>query len=189
MIELFLPPVAEVARALAASGFAHFPSCLAAPVARALGHTTRPLPEERVVCGVPGASWLEQGVPLTHALAALLVRGDLLGYFATALGVGAWSETPEFWTSRFGVGEYIDEHCDARGSVQFLICLEAPPGACGGAVSFGVHSALGRVQLSPGDGLLFRASRIVHATEPLRASETAPQPELLVAVGRYFTNA
>lgn len=75
MIELFLPPVAEVARALAASGFAHFPSCLAAPVARALGHTTRPLPEERVVCGVPGASWLEQGVPLTHALAALLVRG------------------------------------------------------------------------------------------------------------------
>lgn len=186
MLALELPSVEELRIALAERRHVVLRELIPRRTLQVLKLSTEGLAARRVICGIPNVSWGEQTLLPGHPLHRLFVRADLTRTIAESIGLASFAASVQCWTSCYALGEYINEHTDVTGAIQLLLCLEAPPPECGGSLRFGPGGAEGRVNLQPGDALLFVATQIVHATEPLVASPAVPEPRRTVAVARYF---
>lgn len=146
--------------------------------------TTTTTPAREVICRDPRVSWLEQkffsGMPVFELFrsATLLITDVLEGAAITQI---------TSWSSVYSLGKYINPHTDRSGSIQLLICLEAPPEANGGSLNLrGIDEVETSICLQPGDGILFEARKLLHWTTPLTATDAIPDPRRTVIVGRYF---
>lgn len=186
MFSVTLPPVNEAHARMERDGFAVLRRLVEPSAVSILRLSSSTLPERRVTCGIPNVAWGEQLVPATHLLARFFQQADLARFIAEATNIASFSSVGQYWTSRYRLHEYINEHRDVRGSVQLLVCLTAPAPDCGGTLRFGPGGKDGQVRLEEGDGVLFYATRKLHSTTPLVTSASDPEPERLVAVARLF---
>ncbi|HEU5377800.1 MAG TPA: hypothetical protein VFV38_20445 [Ktedonobacteraceae bacterium] len=164
--------------------FVVLPQLLTTQQAQELLATTTTIPSREVICRNPHVSWLEQkffsGMPVFELFrSAIPLVTDVLES-ETITKVTSWS-------SVYSLGKYINAHRDRLGTIQFLICLEAPPETNGGSLNLrGIDEVETSICLQPGDGLLFEARRLLHWTTPLIATDAIPNPRRTVIVGRYF---
>ncbi len=147
-----------------------------------------PLPSLRVSCGIPSVTWEEHEIPPGTDLFAYLTRDDLNALALSRYAPGARIESVIAWCSTYRAGEHINRHTDKCGSIQLLLCLEAPPPGSGGELLLDLGGTSLRVCLQPGDALLFEASRIPHQTTPLVATAGTPAPKRSVVAVRYFVS-
>ena len=188
MTELRLSAVQCARERMREDGFTCLPSLVPSGFATALALSALRLPSHRVICGLPNVAWDEQTIPVGHLLYRLFTRGDVRAFVNEVCGEELAPE-PQCWTSSYAAGEYINEHTDVTGRVQLLLSLAAPPPGHGGVLRFGPDGSIGEVLLAPGDGLLFLARQVVHATTPIVESEAERSPRRTVAVARYHSVA
>lgn len=139
-----------------------------------------------VTCGEDGRTFGEQKFPLDHPLSQFLAR---IGTFLLPLTLQGSIKHFTCWTSVYTIGQYIDRHKDRAGSIQIIICLQAPGHECGGELLLHLDEGTNRIDLQPGDAVIFKATSIEHSTTPLVATASDPQPKRVVAVGRYYMHS
>lgn len=164
--------------------FLYLPHLMTAAAARNLDLLSRGLEARRVNCHGGANTWQEQAIE-SGALHRCFEDAGTVDFLRLVLGTEMPLERLVCWTSRYREGEHINPHLDASGSVQVLLCLAACPLSNGGTLVVG-ESPTTRLHLQPGDALVFKATDLLHATTPLRASPEVPEPLRVVAVGRYF---
>lgn len=92
-----------------------------------------------------------------------------------------------YWANVYRAGEHIPYHKDTVGDLQLITGLISPHPSNGGDLILH-HKGKRRVQLQPGQQLLFRASRTPHQTITLKSSEAVTQPIRCVGISRIFFN-
>jgi hypothetical protein len=100
--------------------------------------------------------------------------------------VGTGSEnllTTKRWVNFYRIGQYITPHKDTTGDFQVVLCLDAPPLMNGGNV---VLENIANIGLNSGDLLLFKASEILHWTQPLTATLNSPEPVRITGICRFY---
>jgi hypothetical protein len=172
--------------AFRATGYLHVLRLLTPGAAEVLEQHTRRLAGHRVACGTPHVTWEEQGVPEDNDVHRLFSDGALVGGLADLLGARQEGHRLTCWISRYREGEYISRHTDRAGSVQIVLLLGILSGAPGGTLMLTLPQGEVRLDLSPGDAVIFRASCIPHSTTPLVATPDCADPIRTVAVARYF---
>lgn len=182
---LSLPPTVTTREQLAGAGYVVIRGLASEALAGSLRASTAGLPVFDVDCGIAGVRWREHRPSPGHPMYDLFAHGDLLTWVSANVG-RALGASPVCWTSHYLAGQYINEHRDIAGAVQLLLCLDAPPEGCGGELRFGPRGKGGGIFLRRGDGVLFRAAHLLHATSPLTATAECTAPERMVAVARYF---
>lgn len=178
--------LSKVALEFARQGYSLLPAFVPVETVRILQLSLQSVPAKRVSCGLPNVAWDEQTVGAGHLVYRFFTQTDLLREVSATVGAQSLKSTVQCWTSGYRASEYINEHTDAVGSAQLLVCLVAPPPECGGVLRFGRDGQLGQAALTPGDAILFRATHIIHSTTPLVTSPSCRDPRRLVAVARYF---
>lgn len=143
---------------------------------------TQAVPARRVWCGLERVTWCEQNFEPGHLAYELFEREQAVGLVTTLTGLSE-RRGLSVWTSAYGAGEYINPHRDSSGSIQLLVCLQAPsdPVQGGELIVDGT-----RMFLRPGDAIAFEATTLEHHTTPLIATVDEPDPRRVVLVGRYF---
>lgn len=167
--------------------YLHLPHFVGAEgVAELLGMTDRSQIRDVVVAGSP-AVFGEQGFAPTHPIAQFFGSEGLLRLVLALTGGTAITEL-KCWTSVYREGQSIAPHRDADGTIQILICLEAPPADVNGGQLVLRPGEPGEttLALNPGDAVVFEASAVTHCTTPMVASASEPQPRRTVVVGRYY---
>jgi hypothetical protein len=149
--------------------------------------TTEGIEIKRVICGDKDISFGEQRFPGEHAIYRFFGASDLVKALLT-LTQAEQVQHLVCWTSIYRVGQYINAHTDRGGTIQVLVCLQAPAEqAAGGTLVLQVKGDdEKRCFLTPGDAIVFEATSVSHYTTPLRGTETEPMPRRVVAVGRYY---
>jgi hypothetical protein len=150
--------------------------------ARALLAATKDVPARRVKCGTGGVTWDEQNFSSGHLVYRLFERPEISTLAKRLSGLENIDQL-SCWTSCYVAGEYINSHRDGAGSIQVLVCLQAPLASASG----GVLIADGReIYLAPGDAVVFDATRVTHRTSALVVTEDDAEPRRVVLVGRYY---
>lgn len=188
-IELVDVDISQLAERYQTARFAHIPRFVQPDYAAQLLAATQGVPSKRVVCGseavvygIVEAEWDEQNFDSDHPAHQFYLTDEVVDFVQSVSGLQAVSQLV-CWTSCYRMGEYINPHCDSEGTVQLLVCLQAPPGPQnGGKLIVGGAELF----LSPGDTVVFEATSLEHSTTPLIASEDEPDPRRVVLVGRYF---
>lgn len=160
----------------------HLPGLISPGEAQQLLASTEYIPARRVWCGLEDVSWHEQtfepGHPAHDFFEQEQAKELVMGLAGRESYLGLTS-----WTSIYSVGEYINPHRDAAGSIQLLLCLQSPPSpANGGELVVGGS----RLFLRPGDAVVFEATALEHYTTPLVPTVEEANPRRTVLVGRYF---
>lgn len=162
--------------------FVLLPRLIAPEEAQALLSATHKVPARRVICGIKDVSWDEQSFDPEHP-AHQFFQQETIAELITSMAKLTTIDQLACWTSVYGPGEYINPHCDKGGSIQLLVCLQAPASRLnGGELTVGNHTFF----LTPGDAIAFEATKLVHHTTPLIATDGDPDPRRTVLVGRYF---
>jgi hypothetical protein len=139
-------------------------------------------PARRVICGIPNVSWDEQNFDPEHPAHQFFWQREITDLIRSMTQLGTIDQLA-CWTSVYGLGEYINPHCDRGGSIQLLVCLQSPAShRNGGELTVGNQTFF----LTAGDAVAFEATKLVHHTTPLVGSESDPNPRRVVLVGRYF---
>jgi len=175
-------PIAAAAECYVHNRFLHLPEFVSPDLAQSLLETTLDMPSRRVICGDKGISWDEQNFDLGHPSYDFFAQPEAITF---AKGLTHLDKISHLvcWTSGYSAGEFINPHKDVAGTIQLLICLQAPPNAAhGGELVVGGQ----RLFLAPGDAIAFEATTLEHYTTPLVASEQEPNPHRVVLVGRYY---
>ncbi|KAF0847067.1 hypothetical protein [Nocardia caishijiensis] len=162
--------------------YVHLPGLVRAERAARLLESTEGLARRRVECGLENVSWDEQELVVGDP-GYEFCRSPRLTQLIRML-VGTTVGPPVCWTSCYSVGEYINPHRDRGGTAQLLLCLKSPLTSSQGG-SLILEGA--ELFLSPGDAVLFEATRLEHHTTPLVASEVDPAPTRTVLVARYYS--
>lgn len=171
----------------ATAGFEYWPALISAQQIAEFCESIKGIPAERVTCGKKEISWGEQRIPASTPLYDFFLSGEVLGKVAHCMGK-ADPRQPELkcWTSIYKAGEHINPHKDGSGDVQLLLCLRAAESANGGTLVLEHAGRRSELQLLPGDAVLFKATEVTHHTTPLLPSPSVPDPQRMVAVGRYY---
>jgi hypothetical protein len=172
----------HLARSYATQRFVVIRRLLADHRATALLTATRDAPRQRVTCGHRGVSWDQQNFDADH-LAYQLFEVPALVTLVTGLTGMDRIDRISCWTSCYAVGEFINTHRDAAGTIHVLVCLQSPPSTDNGGVLIVEGND---IWLLPGDAVAFEATKLEHSTTPLVASAKEPDPRRVVLVGRYF---
>jgi hypothetical protein len=172
---------------LAAAGYECWPAFLTPEQITAFCESLKPIPILRVTCGKKEISWDEQRLAAGTPLFDFFLSREVLEKVAERVEA-AGNMQPELrcWTSIYQAGEYINPHKDGSGDVQLLVCLRATERANGGTLVLEHAGRRTELQLAPGDGVLFKATEVLHYTTPLLPLPSVPEPQRMVAVGRYY---
>jgi hypothetical protein len=165
-----------------ANRYVHIPGLLSQRSAELILADMVDFPTRRVRCGIENVNWDEQTLEPGLVAHDFFTQDSILTFMKDLLGkqhfAGLFS-----WTSGYSEGEFINPHTDGAGSVQLLVCLQAPPSQDHGGT---LHVAQEEFFLNPGDAIAFEATSLEHYTTPLVATDTEPNPRRTVLVGRYF---
>lgn len=172
----------QLAKQYAAVRFAPIPVLLYPDHARTLLATTANVPARRVQCGNRHVAWDEQSFDPGHPAYQFFEQPGLVELAQTLTGRKAMTGLT-CWTSGYRSGEYINPHRDRAGTIQLLVCLQAPRSPQNGGTLIVDGNEL---FLSPGQAIAFDATSLEHYTTPLTPSEDEPDPQRVVLVGRYF---
>jgi predicted 2-oxoglutarate/Fe(II)-dependent dioxygenase YbiX len=169
--------------------FAHLPEFISTARAAELLAATTDVTVKRVRCRDENVQFGEQNFDDEHPISRFFAA-DQLTRLALALTGSQQLRRIQSWTLVYRVGEYIDPHTDAAGTIQVIVCLQAPAAhSNGGQLVLRPNTADEvRLGLGAGDALVFAASSVQHCTTPLTGSLTDPDPMRVVAVGRYYTS-
>ena len=173
----------ELTSQFAAQRFVQLPGFIHPDQAAYLLESTREIVRRRVRCGLENVSWDEQEL-VAGDPGYEFCRHPKLTRLIEALAGPVTIDNLVCWTSRYGVGEYINPHRDRYGTVQVLVCLKSvrTKHQGGSLVVAGTE-----LFLSSGDAVIFEATRLEHHTTPLVATAEEPTPTRTVLVGRYYT--
>ena len=126
------------------------------------------LPGTRVLCGASKRSWNEIAILEEHPLHNLL--SVMLSKIVSK--IGCFDEKKfsflKIWYNIYSEGEYIEKHTDANGDIQLVICLEATSFESGGILHILSNENYHPILMSPGDALLFKATKVTHYTTPIK---------------------
>jgi len=75
--------------------------------------------------------------------------------------------TSAAWVNVYSEAQFIPAHHDAAGDAQLLLVLQTPTFEQGG--QFWVGNEANLMPIGPGDGLLFRANRMLHGTTRIKS--------------------
>ena len=128
--------------------------------------------------------WTEYGVRAEGLLSEILTGTHARRLIEAAVGSRQW--TSQMWVHHYASRERIPWHRDAAGDLQLVLCLLAPPAVNGGLFLLRHNGKTVAVDLRPGDAMLFRATKTLHATTRLRPTTGVPNPERIVAVARFY---
>lgn len=174
--------VGDLAQQYEMNRFVFFPALLAPKDVNDLLRSTEPIPSRRVICHDEAVSWAEQTFERGH-MAFDFFETQPVASLVCSLAGKLCVDKVVSWTSKYQKDEHIDPHRDRAGTIQLLVCLEAPElAAQGGALVVGAT----KLQLTPGDAVAFEATKLEHYTTPLLATKADPEPQRTVLVGRYF---
>jgi hypothetical protein len=141
-------------------------------------------PSRRVSVGASEERWTEHSINEGCLLGAFLGSRSIIELAQSALAKAVHA-IPEIWAQSYVTGERIDWHCDAKGEIQLLLCLEAPAQS-GGEFCMRIDGDEVRIALRPADALLFSANAIPHSTTRLIATAGCPSPRRITAAARMF---
>jgi hypothetical protein len=163
------------------------PRMLPTDQAGRLAHLTVALPSRRVTVESDQPSeWDELAIEPSSELHRLLLNDPARAAVLEALAVDE-PGVVKCWVNRYRTGEWIAPHRDAAGTVQLLICLRAPADEmCGGILHLALPAGPLACPLGPGDAVLWEATTIEHWITRLVATNSDPEPERVVLVGRYY---
>lgn len=149
--------------------------------------STLDIPIQQVRCHDPNIRFGQQKIPAYHPLWQLLHAQDLVTYVFALQGKSRL-KLCQCWSLVYRPGEYIDPHTDKGGSIQILVCLQAPLNdTYGGSLllqSLEPDKEETSIFLAQGDAIVFEATTLVHHTTPI--ARTEPEQKRVVAVGRYY---
>lgn len=168
--------------------FLALPHFLDKALARKFDTLSRGFPGKRVVCGDEAISWWEHAVPQHSSVYRFLTSPEVERLIARLLRRRSIRHKlpPLCWVSRYSVAEYINPHRDRSGTIQLLLCLQAPPRTNGGILCIEHAGKRMEAPLGEGDAIVFQATRLLHYTTPLAPSFSLPRPSRVVAVARFF---
>lgn len=139
----------------------------------------------QVTAGPRDEWWNEYSIAEDSNLGSVLVSPIVINAINSI-----WGREVSFTTRRWGqvyeVAQRIPWHTDGSGDIQFVLCLEAAPLGCGGALLLRTKSGQIQVNLQVGEGLLFTATNLPHSTTPICMTENHVNPRRVVAVSRFF---
>lgn len=168
-------------------GYSYWPAVITPKQAANYCESLRSTPVRRVICGDKDISWNEQTINRGTPLFDLFLSDQVLKRIRRCIRTpNAGSPDLRCWTSSYSVGEYINRHKDGAGNVQLVLCLRAVERGRGGTLILEYAGRRTELHLSPGDAVLFLATKVYHYTTPLLPSTALPDLERTVAVGRYF---
>jgi hypothetical protein len=176
MIGGLLVDAADARAEFASQRFALLPGLLTAEAVGLLLASTEGVEEMRVHCAPEvDHDWGEQQFGPGTAAYAFFQRPSVLELMRRLTGLRRVDEL-QCWTSIYRPGEYIGPHTDKAGTIQLLVCLQAPLTTLRGGWVF--LDNIG-VFLNAGDAVAFEATTVEHYTTP-------PLETRIVLVGRFF---
>jgi hypothetical protein len=162
------------------------PKFISADVTQQLLEYTEGIEIKSVICGNKDISFGEQRFPKDHALYRFFGASDLIPSLLT-LTQAERVQHLVCWTSVYHVGQYINAHTDRGGTIQVIVCLQAPSDqSAGGTLVLALNGDEKCCFLTLGDAVIFQATTIPHYTTPLIPTRSEPTPRRIVAVGRYY---
>jgi hypothetical protein len=109
-------------------------------------------------------TWLEYSFPDDQPVPqAIIDASELQQVLFEPLDLNSHQLSKKAWINCYRPGEYIPEHSDSEGIVQFLIGLQSPAESTQPLLVIEDEE----VPLDPGDLLIFKASERTHWTRPV----------------------
>jgi hypothetical protein len=112
-----------------------------------------------------GITWKEFGLFVNQKLWSVLCQQPVVDEVHARTGRPI--TTRSAWLNVYDHGQHIDWHRDVIGDMQLILLLEAPPTPEGQFMIKKRDDAGLIVPLTPGDAVLFCASKIYHRTTPI----------------------
>lgn len=168
-------------------GFSYWPAFISAQQALSYWESIRRIPRRRVICGDRNITWMEQPIEQGTLLFDFFLSDGVLQKINDSVRTRNVARPRLMcWSSIYGAFEYIDPHMDTDGDLQIILCLKSVKKKLGGTLVLEFAGRRAEIHLSTGDAVLFKATKVLHHTTPLLPSKLVPNPERIVAVGRYF---
>lgn len=127
-------------------------------------------------------SWEERRVAADNPAHRVFERPSITSLVRTLSGCNVIQRL-DCWLATYRLGEYINLHRDASGSMQIVACMSAPHSTANGGYLLIEKTP---VILGIGDAVIFDATRLEHETTPLIATAGNKQPQRIVLVARYY---